>query len=148
MSASATVGKGIYYQAVPPFQGDSRRASATLRLQPTPQIEANLSYTFSDFFRGSDGEKMYEYHIGRVRLTYQLNRYLFFRAITEYNRFRNQFLTDFLASFTYVPGTVAHAGYGSMYEKVRWDCTDYVASDRFLETRRGFFFKVSYLWRI
>jgi hypothetical protein len=52
-----------------------------------------------------------------------------------------------LASFTYIPGTVIYAGYGSAFERVRWNGSDYVESDRFLETKRGFFFKVSYLWR-
>jgi hypothetical protein len=54
---------------------------------------------------------------------------------------------DTLASFTYVPGTVFYVGYGSAFERVEWTGREYVASDRFLETKRGFFFKISYLWR-
>ncbi|MDP2916117.1 MAG: hypothetical protein Q8O91_11790 [Candidatus Aminicenantes bacterium] len=42
-------------------------------------------------------------------------------------------------------GTVIYSGYGSAFERVRWNGSDYVESDRFLETKRGFFFKVSYL---
>ena len=55
--------------------------------------------------------------------------------------------TDFLASFTYIPGTVVHLGYGSMYEKVRWNQAEYVEDDKFDEMVRGFFFKASYLFR-
>jgi hypothetical protein len=57
-------------------------------------------------------------------------------------------MTDFLASFTYIPGTVIHLGYGSLYEKSEWQDGDYVNADRFMETKRGFFFKASYLWRL
>ena len=56
-------------------------------------------------------------------------------------------LTDFLASFTYIPGTVIHIGYGSLRDKVRWEAGEYVESDDFLETKRSLFFKMSYLWR-
>lgn len=84
----------------------------------------------------------------RGRLTYQFNHYLFFRAIAEYNKFRRTLLTDFLASFTYIPGTVLHAGYGSLYQRIAWENGIYVNADRFLESRRGFFFKMSYLWRL
>ena len=57
-------------------------------------------------------------------------------------------MTDFLASFTYIPGTVLHAGYGSLYERTRWDGTGYVPDAGLQETRRGLFFKASYLWRL
>jgi len=77
-----------------------------------------------------------------------VNKYLFFRGIVEYDSFRKTLLTDFLASFTYIPGTVLHVGYGSFYEKIQWTGGDYISSDRFLETKRGFFFKASYLWRL
>ena len=55
--------------------------------------------------------------------------------------------TEFLASFTYIPGTVVYLGYGSVFDRVRWDGMQYVGADRFLEMRRGLFLKMSYLWR-
>jgi hypothetical protein len=51
-------------------------------------------------------------------------------------------------SFTYIPGTVFYVGYGSALERIEWNGSEYVPSDRFNEMRRGFFFKISYLWRI
>ena len=107
-----------------------------------------MSFTYSDLFRESDKEKVYDYSIVRNRLIYQVNKYLFFRAIVEYNSYRRQLLTDLLASFLYIPGTVIQLGYGSLYEKTRWQDEAYVNSDRFLEMRRGLFFKASYLWRL
>jgi hypothetical protein len=137
----------IFYSAAP-FQGRSSRWTLSLVLQPINQIEANYTLTYVSFHRSSDNLKIYEYPISRLRLTYQLNRYLFLRGIAEYNKFRRTLLSDYLLSFTYIPGTVMHAGYGSLHQRVRWDGTAYAQHDEFHEMRRGFFFKMSYLWRM
>jgi len=143
--------KKIYYSESP-YQGKGSTTSGSIIYQPSDKINSSLNLTHTDFYRDSDSEKIYDYTIIRERITYQMNRYLFFRGIAEYNSYRKKLLTDFLASFTYIPGTVLHVGYGSVYEKLRWDNTidpaGYVASDNFLETTRGFFFKASYLWRM
>ena len=48
----------------------------------------------------------------------------------------------------YIPGTVVHIGYGSLYEKVQWRDDRYVPGRDLRETQRGFFLKASYLWRM
>jgi hypothetical protein len=68
--------------------------------------------------------------------------------VIEYNDYRKKLLGDLLLSFTYIPGTVIQLGYGSLYEKVRWQESEYRPDDRFLEMKRGLFFKASYLWRL
>lgn len=140
-------GKAIRY-ADQPFQGYGQRALASLIYQPSEKINWALDFTYSDLFREAGSEKIYDYTILRNRLTYQVNKYLFFRGIVEYNAYRRELLTDFLASFTYIPGTVIHVGYGSLYEKIRWEDGAYAPARELLETRRGFFFKASYLWRL
>jgi hypothetical protein len=149
VSVSYKTGNAIYYSSSP-YQGSSNRGSASVIYQPTENIESNSSLVYSDFHRSSNGEKIYDYPIVREKLTYQMNRYLFFRGIMEYNKYRRRLLTDFLASFTYIPGTVAHIGYGSLYERIQWDApsNSYLNNEQFLESQRGFFFKVSYLWRL
>jgi len=137
----------VFYDPGAPYQGYGNRAMLFLQYQPLEKLDFGLSYTYVDFYRQSDDEKIYDYGIIRGRSTFQLNRYLFFRAILEYNTFYDRLTTDGLISFTYIPGTVVHIGYGSAYEKLSWDGADYVSSRHFLETQRGFFFKVSYLWR-
>jgi len=143
---SYNYGKKIRYIANP-YQGSGNETSATITYLPSEKLHLNLSLVYSDFFRDTDSVKEYDYTIIRSRNTYQVNKYLFFRGIIEYNSFRKRLVTDFLASFTYIPGTVIHIGYGSLYEKIEWVNDEYVSSDRFLETKRGFFFKASYLWR-
>lgn len=38
-------------------------------------------------------------------------------------------------------------GYGSLFEKVRWDDGRYLPGKNYLETQRSLFFKASYPWR-
>ncbi len=138
---------GIYYDPEAPYQGDGNRASAAVEYQPTEQFDFMLDLTYSDFYRRSDKAKIYEYTILRSFNTFQFNKYLFLRGILEYNTYRKRMTLDTLVSFTYIPGTVVYVGYGSAFEKIRWTGEEYLDSHRFLETKRGFFFKVSYLWR-
>ena len=137
----------IYYDPDDPYQGDSNQASAGLSFQPTDQLTFALDLVYRDFTRRSDKVKIYDYTIVRSHNTFQINKYLFLRAIAEYNTYYKRWTADFLASFTYIPGTVVYAGYGSAFERIRWDGLEYVESERYMETKRGFFFKVSYLWR-
>jgi hypothetical protein len=137
----------IYYDPDAPYQGDGNRAMASVEFQPTDKFDFALNLTYSDFYRRSDGEKIYDYTIIRSFNTYQVNKYLFLRAIIEYNFYYKRMTLDTLASFTYIPGTVIYVGYGSAFERIRWNGTDYEDSDRMIETKRGVFFKVSYLWR-
>jgi hypothetical protein len=149
LEASVRRGDLVYYDADAPFQGTGTLASFALVFQPDENWNNTLSVQFSDFFRKAGREKIYDYTILRDRLTFQLNKYLFLRAIAEYNSYYKKLNVDLLASFTYIPGTVIYVGYGSAYEKLRWqqDQRDYMPSDEFLRTRGSFFFKASYLWR-
>jgi hypothetical protein len=131
-----------------PYQGHGSQAAAAVVYQPSEKINLTLNLTYADFYRKADGGKDYDYTIGRGRLTYQMNKYLFFRGIVEYNTFRKEMLTDFLASFTYIPGTVIQLGYGSLYDRVEWVDGEYREAGRFLEMKRGLFFKASYLGRL
>lgn len=74
-----------------------------------------------------------------------MNKYLFVRAIFEYNLYYKRLIADSLISFTYIPGTVFYDGYGSALEKVRWNGSDYVESERFSPTKRGFFLNWGHL---
>ncbi len=130
-----------------PNQGQGSDASFLINFLPSENIHLELSLLYSDFYRRSASKKEYDYMIVRSKNTYQVNKYLFFRGILEYNSFYKRLTTDFLASFTYIPGTVIHLGYGSLYEKLEWREGMYRPSENFLETQRGLFFKASYLWR-
>jgi multidrug efflux pump subunit AcrA (membrane-fusion protein) len=66
-----------------------------------------------------------------------------------YDNLEDKLLTDFLASFTLIPGTVVHLGYGSLYLGNRWQDGAWVpGAGDLMKMREGLFFKASYLWRI
>ena len=138
--------RAIYYPT--PEQGKSNVVNASITLQPWENVQAEGSFIYSDFYPDAVNKKLYEYTISRLKLTYQFNQYLFIRAIGQYNNYRKELSTDLLASFTYIPGTAVYLGYGSIFDKVKWDGTDYVGSHKLLEMQRGLFLKMSYLWRL
>jgi hypothetical protein len=146
--------RGLYFRGdsirylADPYQGYGSRATAGLTYKPSEKLDLTASLTYADFFRKETGEKEYDYAIGRGRLTYQANKFLFFRGVVEYNSFRRQMLTDLLASFTYIPGTVIQLGYGSIFDRTEWVDGEYRDSGRFLGMKHGLFFKASYLWRL
>jgi len=137
----------VYYDPDNPYQGYGNRFGGSVQYQPLDKLSFILTLSYVDFFRDSDKKKIFSYAIIRSRNTFQVNKYLYLRAILEYNDFRDRLTLDTLISFTYIPGTVIYGGYGSAFEKWEWDGQDYRQSNHFFETKRGFFFKVSYLWR-
>jgi len=154
ISKQASVGflvrrtKAIFYPTAE--QGRSNTENVNITLNPWDNIRVEGSFTYSDFTSDATDAMLYHLTISRLKLTYQFNQYLFFRAIGEYNSFRKQLSNDLLASFTYIPGTVVYLGYGSVFNKVQWDSASnsYVANNNLLEMRRGLFLKMSYLWRM
>jgi hypothetical protein len=59
-------------------------------------------------------------------------------------------LTDFLASYELVAGTVLHAGYGSLFERRVGEGNAFVPVEqgqKYLSINRGLFFKASYVHR-
>jgi hypothetical protein len=147
LTATGFGGRSIRYVAEP-YQGRGHTFSGTFSYKPSEGFDLTAGLTYADFTRRSTGEREYDYAIWRVRVTYQMNRYLFVRGIVEYNAYRREMLTDLLASFTYIPGTVLQLGYGSLYDRTEWVDGAYRDAPRLLEMKRGLFFKASYLWRL
>lgn len=124
-------------------QGHGNLLSGSVTWQPSEKLNLTGNLTYQELFRDENGVKVFDVTIVRGRLTYQLNRYLFFRGIVEHNDLRKRLSSEFLASFTYIPGTAFHIGYGSFYNKY----VDGLERSSFVETDRGLFTKFSYLWR-
>jgi len=129
----------VFYDPVDPFGGVQFTRNLNLDWQPNARLAHNLSYDFVRFER-STGEKVFTVHIVNLRNTYQFTPRFFIRAIAQFDSAKRRVLGDFLASYELMPGTVAHAGYGSILERVN--------SRRYTPTARALFFKVSYLARL
>jgi hypothetical protein len=142
-------GDQIYYHPTTPFVGKSNTFNIGLILNPGTKLEINLDYLYSDFREKQGSQKIYSLDIYNLYTTYQFNRYFFLRGILRYDNLQDKLLTDFLASFTLIPGTVVHLGYGSLYLSNRWREGMWVpGGGELLKMREGLFFKASYLWQI
>jgi hypothetical protein len=88
--------------------------------------------------------------IFQSKTTYQFDKHFFVRALIQYDNYREVVLTDLLASFTLIPGTVMHLGYGSLHENLEWQnnqWADDTTYGKYFQSSQSLFFKVSYLFQ-
>lgn len=128
-------------------QADQNYQSASFSFKPTDNFTTELSASRTIFDLRETGENLFDIQLLRSKTTYQLNKYLFVRSILDWNAFSKVLTSEFLISFTYIPGTVIHLGYGTAMQETN----DYPAlpryAGRFSENGRSIFFKASYNWR-
>ena len=139
VSGNFNKGWAVYYDPVDPFQGKSKSANIGFTLQPNEHFSQNVNYSRVEFDRASDGQRVYTVNIVYLRSTYQFNKRFLVRVIEQFDSSQRRLLTDLLASYEFVPGTVFYAGYGSLCERL--------GTDPYTTTSRGLFFKASYLYR-
>jgi len=107
-----------------------------------------VSYKRVEFDRVSDRSRVYTVNVLNTRTTFQLDRQFSLRAIVQYDSSRHRVLTDFLASWELLPGTVAYAGYGSLIERQAWDGTRLTRGQgEYRTSQRSLFLKASYVHR-
>jgi hypothetical protein len=150
--AGGGVGPGIYYDEVDPFAGRSFFGVFGITFQPNQHVTQTLEGDLNRLDRQS-GENQYNVAVINSKTTYQFNKHFLVRFLAQYDSSEHRLLTDFLASYELVPGTVFHAGYGSLFERGSYDG---LADDpnrpvrleeNYRATNRGLFFKASYLRR-
>lgn len=141
-------GLAVFYDPLDPYPGRSRDSRAGFTLQPNGRFSQRLEYRRVAFDRESTGERVYDLDIVNSRTTYQFTRSFFLRALVQYDSSRSQVLTDFLSSYELRPGTVVFVGYGSLIERREFVDGRWIANEGTYQTsRRGLFFKASYLYR-
>jgi hypothetical protein len=148
LGGSVRRGDGLYYSATDPFMGPTWSYGLNSTLQPDENLRLNLDYYHTHLSHPVTGREVYDVKTFNGQATYQLNMYAFLRATARYDSYQRRLLTDLLASFTYIPGTVIHLGYGEVFQKAEWreEMWEPVGAT-FRPVRKGLFFKVSYLWR-
>lgn len=130
-------------------QGRGKSIRGSLIFQFSDNLNSEWRYNYTNLFNSETGEKYFDIHILSSRNTYQLNKFMFLRAIVQYNSLTQVLSPNFLASFTYIPGTVVHFGYGAVLDRREWDpeSREYFEGSRHTAKAQGLFFKASYLWR-
>lgn len=142
-------GKTIYYDSDTPYLGNDFSYDLGLTLQPNTRYTQSFDFYHETFKDPATGQIKYNLNILNSRTTYQFNKYFFLRAVLRYQDYDKRLLTDFLASFTFIPGTVVHLGYGALYERRDWVMDEWLDNEgRYYETNRSLFVKASYLWRL
>ncbi len=140
-SAGLTRSRDVDFAETAPV--DRTAATAELTLRPTERVRVNATYASNEFVRTADGMPSFATRIPRVRMEYQLSRFVFVRIVSQYEATRREPLrdhrtglvllerqsdgtyrpsvrrssnvlrTDWLFSYRPRPGTVFFAGYGS-----------------------------------
>ncbi len=105
-----------YYDPAHPLPGTRRGPLIELGVQPWGNLSADLRYLREGFHERARGKPLYTISLMRGRLLYQPWRCLYLRAVVAWDDAAGVVTTDLLASFTTVPGTVFHVGYGSIHE--------------------------------
>jgi len=121
-----------------------------MTLQPNQHVSESIDFNTVRFDRTSTGEQVYSVSIVNSKTTYQFDKHFLVRLLEQFDNSTHRLLTDLLASYEFVPGTVFHAGYGSLYEKQVAQPGTLVPNnfgERYLTVNRGLFFKASYLHR-
>ncbi len=141
-------GYSIFYDFENPFQGRQSNAGFNLDFRPNQHLTQEINVNTVRFDRASNGERIYSVNIVNAKTTYQFDKHFLVRFLAQYDSSAKRVLTDLLASYEFVPGTVAHAGYGSLYEhSSEFLNRPRLPSDKYLMINRGLFLKASYLWR-
>jgi hypothetical protein len=158
--ASASFRKGIdinYYPAagLSPFAAASQDGNATLTFRPGARVRIDESYVYS---RLASGTAIFDNHIARSKVNYQLTRAFSLRAILDYNAvLPNERLVDLervkrinvdlLATYMLHPGTALYVGYGDRYENLVLPSLARVSVPGY-STGRQVFVKLSYMLRL
>jgi hypothetical protein len=133
-------------------RGRDRRWEVWADFRFGPQFDGGLLVRGSTVWRDLNDSRFAEVLIPRLRLSYQFNKELSLRWITELRsdrsydtadalRSRTQRLTpDVLVSYYVRPGTVLYLGYGSIL--------DGVETNDLRPAQSSVFTKLSYLWQI
>ena len=146
--ARVTFGRSVFYDPVDPYLGRERTYSAEASLQPSSRFNQSVYYQRVEFDRRDGGARVYTVDLLNTRTTLQIDRHFFLRAIVQYDSSQHRVLTDFLASYELLPGTVAYVGYGSLIEEREWDGAAWIPGrGDYRTSERGLFFKASYIHR-
>ena len=145
------IGNSIFYDEEDHFMGDYINWRSELTLQPTGNFNQVCSYVYETLENPETHKQQYNVHVLQSKTTYQFNEYFFIRAQVQYDSYREVVLTDLLASFTLIPGTVMHLGYGSLHEQLEWKDKQWLNDSvfgKYYQCSRSLFFKASYLYRM
>jgi len=149
-------------EGVAPELANSTQGNLNFTWFATRSIKLEGRYLFSRVKEQSNGQRVFDNHIGRARLSWQPTRRITLRTIVEYNSLvadplqtsletAKNLNVDLLATYLVNPWTALYVGYNNNQNSRRVmpidDGSELVQSDRLGPDSWQFFVKVSYLFR-
>jgi Domain of unknown function (DUF5916) len=146
-----------------PALGNATDASAGITLKPVSRLQLEEKYIFSRLGDPIRRGVIFENHLLRSKLNYQLSRPMSFRVIVDYNALAGNPLLadlertkrlnyDFLFTYLLHPRTALYIGYSDRYENLLLDPAAPLGLARTADlsrlTARQFFVKLSYAFRM
>lgn len=130
-----------------PGAGKSMWIDAGFNVKPVDQFNLSFNYEKNNLRRNDTGLLAYNSNIFSTRATYQFTRFVFARAIVDYDTLSSSVGGQYLFGWTPNPGTALYVGYN--------DDLNYRGFNRFTDEperglrlyQRTFFIKMSYLFR-
>ena len=152
--ANNIIGGGIYFSkskevvtfgATPSVGGGNTiRLYSTIR--PIDRIYSDFSYEYSQLAESYGGELFYAGWIFSNTTSYQFNRNLFFRLVTQYDSFNDGFTCDPLISYKWNPFTALFLGTNHAFEQIQ--ISPLSNQTELKESSRQIFLKFQYLWQM
>jgi hypothetical protein len=138
-SLDVSFGDSIYYEENP-YLGYKVSYGAMLIFRPFTNLSLFYKYDNDTFWKTRGGDLEYRINIISQRITWQLNRHLALRLISDYNDYDGDLFNSLLLSYQLNPGTVFYVGMNDSRLK---DESGIFRNDGTL-----YFVKFSYWWRI
>jgi hypothetical protein len=138
-------GKQIRFENIP-FVGEGQGIELWATIRPVDRIVSHFNYNYSDLGRSFGGEMIYAGWIFGNTTTFQFNKNLFVRLVTQYDSFDDSFGFDPLVSYKWNPFTVLYLGTTHRFEQVDDDNT--LNGTALKEKSRQIFIKFQYLWQM
>jgi hypothetical protein len=138
------MGKYIVRFEDPSYVGWGWNAEAWLTLKPIDNLILENNYNYFELSKEKGGEKLYTGYIFRNKTSFQFTRKFFLRLVMQYDSFSKTFDIDPLLSYKWNPFTIFYIG--STHNMA--DLGSSPNHGRFIETRRQFFAKFHYLFKL
>ncbi|MYD70881.1 MAG: carbohydrate binding family 9 domain-containing protein [Acidobacteria bacterium] len=143
---SFTWGESIRYSGMP-FLGRGRLGSLTAIFRPASRLQSQLNVELSRLDDPRTETLVFDIRVLRALTTFQFTERFLIRNIMEYNSFDGTIDGNLLLTYRVNSGTVFYLGYDGHYQQEdRLDPLLYV-TDRYRQTNRAIFTKISYLFR-
>jgi len=138
------MGKYIVRFENPSYVGWGFNAEAWVTVKPIHNLVLENNYSYFELAKEKGGEKLYTGYIFRNKTSFQFTRRFFLRLVVQYDSFSKSFDVDPLLSYKWNPFTIFYIG--STHNLA--DIGPSPNRGRFLETRRQFFAKFQYLFKM